>query len=182
MQEIIKNTDSLMAKTIESLKRDLSGISTGRATPTLLEVVKVESYGSMMPLNRVANISATDSSTLIVQPWDKTLTHAIEKAIQNANLGFNPQVEGLNIRVVVPRLSEERRKELGKLAKKYGEEKKVSIRNERKDANEAFKKMKGTVSDDQIKQSENEIQKLTDKYNAEIDKLVEEKSKALMNN
>ena len=180
METIVKNTETLMVKTIESLKKDLMGINTGRANPALLDGVKVESYGSLTPLNRVANISASDATTLLVQVYDKSLIHSVEKAIQLADLGMTPQTDGSLIRLNIPKLTEERRKELAKLVKKYGDDRKVSIRNIRKDGNEEAKKLKGTISEDQIKKAENDIQKLTDKYNAEIDKLVDEKSKSLL--
>jgi ribosome recycling factor len=180
MNEIVNNLEISMQKTIEALRKDLASVSTGRATPSLLDSIKVESYGSMVLLKNVSNITVSDPTTLFVQIWDKNMISAVEKAIQNANLGFNPQVDGNGLRISVPKLSEERRKDLCKVVKKYGEDKKVSLRNSRKDANEETKKLKGTVSEDQIKQMENDIQKTTDKYNAEIDKLVEEKSKLLL--
>ena len=180
MEAIIKNTETLMVKAIDSLKKDLMGINTGRANPALLDGVKVESYGSLTPLNRVANISASDATTLLVQVYDKSLIHSVEKAIQLADLGMTPQTDGSLIRLNIPKLTEERRKELAKLVKKYGDDRKVSIRNIRKDGNEEAKKLKGTISEDQIKKAENDIQKLTDKYNTEIDKLVDEKSKSLL--
>lgn len=180
MNEIVKKTENLMLQTIEVLKKDLSSVSTGRATPSLLDAVRVESYGNVMSLNKVANVSVADLSTLVIQAWDKGTVSNIEKAIQNANLGFNPQTEGMTIRINVPKLSEERRKEMCKIVKKYGDDKKVSIKNKRKEANEELKKMKGTISDDQIKKIENDVQKLTDKFNLDIDKLVEEKTKLLL--
>ena len=141
MQEILTNTESLMIKAIESLKRDLGTVSTGRANPNLLDTVKVESYGSYMPLKQVANVSVSDSSTIVVQAWDKSTVPHIEKAIIAANLGLNPMADGMTIRINIPKLSEERRKELCKVVKRYGEDKKIAIRNARKDGLEAIKKI-----------------------------------------
>jgi ribosome recycling factor len=179
--EIVNSLEGSMQKTIDALKKDLSTISTGRATPSLLDSIKVESYGgTMVLLKNISNVTVSDPTTLFVQIWDKNMLSPAEKAIQNANLGFNPQIDGNGLRISVPKLSEERRKELCKIVKKYGEDKKVSLRNLRKEANEEAKKLKGTVSEDEIKQIENDVQKTTDKYNQEIDKLTDEKSKILL--
>lgn len=169
-----------MRRTIESLKKDLDTVSVGRAVPSLLDSIKVDSYGSITPLNRISNITVADSNVLFVQVWDRGLLSVVEKAIQNANLGFNPQVEANGIRIIVPKLSEERRKELCKIVKRYGEDKKISLRNERKNANESLKKLKGTISEDQIKECENRVQKITDRYSQKVDEMAEEKNKLLM--
>jgi ribosome recycling factor len=180
VQEIIKNTEILMQRAVESLKRDLTTISTGRATPTLLDTVKVDSYGSYLPLNQVSNISVSDASTLFIQVWDKSLVSAVEKGIIAANLGFNPMVDGMSIRINVPKLSEERRKEMCKTAKRYGEDKKVVVRNIRKDSLEQVKKIKKDFSEDLVKDTENDIQNLTDKSCKIMDDLVSAKEKDLM--
>jgi ribosome recycling factor len=180
VHEIAVNLENSMKKTMEALRKDLNSVSVGRAAPSLLDSVKVDSYGSSVSLNKVSNITAVDSATLFVQVWDKNMLSLVEKAIQNANLGLNPQIDGNGIRINIPKLSEERRKELCKIVKKYGEDKKISIRNERKDANEELKKIAKTIPEDQKKRIENDIQKVTDKYNLEVDKMVEEKNKLLL--
>ena len=169
-----------MNKAIQSLKHDLNSVSTGRATPSLLDTVKVESYGSFMPLNQISNISIPDASTISIQPWDKSMVSPIEKAIIAANLGFTPKVDGLIIRINVPRLTEERRKELSKLVKKYGEDKKVSIRNDRRDALDEIKKKKDEFSEDDVKKFNDKIQTLTDDFIKKIDVMVLEKEKEIM--
>lgn len=180
MQEILHNTENLMIKAIDSLKRDLGTVSTGRANPNLLDTVKVESYGSYMPLKQVANVSVSDSSTIIVQAWDKSTVSHIEKAIIAANLGLNPMVDGMTIRINIPKLSEERRKELCKVVKRYGEDKKVAIRNARKDGLESIKKIAKEHSEDLVKDTEKEVQNLTDKYCKNVDDLVAIKEKDLL--
>ncbi|MBO4956687.1 MAG: ribosome recycling factor [Rickettsiales bacterium] len=180
MQEILTNTESLMIKAIESLKRDLGTVSTGRANPNLLDTVKVESYGSYMPLKQVANVSVSDSSTIVVQAWDKSTVPHIEKAIIAANLGLNPMADGMTIRINIPKLSEERRKELCKVVKRYGEDKKIAIRNARKDGLEAIKKIAKEHSEDLVKDTEKEVQNLTDKYCKNVDDLVTIKEKDLL--
>jgi ribosome recycling factor len=141
-----------MEDTIGFLKKDLDSISTGRANPALLDPVKVEAYGNFVSLSQVASISAADSAMIVVQVWDKGMIKNVEKAIINSNLGFNPQIDGQNIRISIPKLSEERRHELVKLAKKYGEDKKIIIRNNRRDILDEFKKREKElgVSKDQI--------------------------------
>lgn len=180
MQEILHNTENLMIKAIDSLKRDLGTVSTGRANPNLLDTVKVESYGSYMPLKQVANVSVSDSSTIVVQAWDKSTVSHIEKAIIAANLGLNPMVDGMTIRINIPKLSEERRKELCKVVKRYGEDKKVAIRNARKDGLESIKKIAKEHSEDLVKDTEKEVQNLTDKYCKNVDDLVAIKEKDLL--
>lgn len=180
MQEILTNTENLMIKAIESLKRDLGTVSTGRANPNLLDTVKVESYGSYMPLKQVASVSVSDSSTIVVQAWDKSTVSHIEKAIIAANLGLNPMVDGMTIRINIPKLSEERRKELCKVVKRYGEDKKIAIRNARKEGLENIKKIAKEHSEDLVKDTEKEVQNLTDKYCKNVDDLVAIKEKDLL--
>jgi ribosome recycling factor len=180
MQDILDNTDAAMQKSLEFLRKDLGTINTGRAMPSLLDAVRVECYGNYMQLSKVASISAIDSLTLSVQVWDKSMLSSVEKAILAANLGFNPLVDGNSIKINVPKLSEERRKELCKTAKKYGEDGKVSIRNIRKDSLDKIKKIKNGFGEDLVKDYEKKIQNLTDKYVKEIDSLVSAKEKILL--
>ncbi len=181
MQEILQKAEDLMQKAAESLHKDLATISTGRANPSLLDPVRVESYGgAIVPLKQVANVSATDSSTLFIQIWDKGLVTKVEKGITAANLGLNPIVDGMGIRINIPKLSEERRKEMCKIAKKYGEDKKIAIRNIRKDSLESIKKIKKEFSEDLVKDTEKEVQNLTDKYCKNCDDAVEAKEKELL--
>lgn len=180
MEENILKTQQAMEKTILALKKDLSSVNTGRATPDLLNTVRVECYGNISPINQVSNISVPESNCLTVQVWDKSIVKAVEKAILEANLGFVPKVEGTTLRINIPRLTEERRKELCKLIKKYGEEKKVSIRNTRRDSLDEIKREKSNYSEDEIKRHSNEVQELTDKFVKEIDELVAEKEKDVM--
>lgn len=169
-----------MEKAIQSFKKDLNSVSTGRATPNLLDTIRVESYGNFMPLNQISNISIPDASTLSIQPWDKSMVSHIEKAISAANLGFTPKVDGTIIRINIPRLTEERRRELSKLVKKYGEDKKVSIRNDRRDALDEVKRKKDEFSEDDVKRFSDKIQTLTDDFIKKIDSMVSEKETEIM--
>ncbi|MFT6106953.1 MAG: ribosome recycling factor [Rickettsiales bacterium] len=173
-----KKMDDIMS----FLKRDLDSISTGRANPALLDTVRVEAYGDFMPLLQVASISVPDSSTIAVQAWSKDMVKPIEKAITNANLGFNPMADGQVLRIAIPKLSEERRRDLVKLAKKYGEDKKVAVRNSRRDALDDFKKQEKELgaSKDDSHSFADIIQKLTDEYVKNIDDAVSSKEKDLM--
>jgi ribosome recycling factor len=171
-----------MEDVMSFLKRDLDSISTGRATPALLDSVKVEAYGSFMPLSQVASVSVADASTIAVQAWDKAMVKLIEKGIINANLGFNPMTDGQLIRIIIPKLSEERRRDLVKLAKKYGEDKKVAVRNCRRDILDDFKKNEKEIgaSKDQIHSFNDVVQKITDDFIKKIDDAVILKEKELM--
>lgn len=180
MESIYSKTQIAMEKAIQALKKDLNSVSTGRATPNLLDAVRVEAYGNFSPLNQVANVSVPDSSTISIQAWDKSMVSAIEKAIVAANLGFTPRVDGTIIRINVPKLTEERRKELVKLVKKYAEEKKISIRNDRRDALDEAKKRKDEFSEDEMKRFSDKIQKLTDEFIKKIDDLITDKEKDIM--
>lgn len=179
LDQFYSTAEKKMDSTIDALKRDLGSISTGRATPNLLDPVKVEVYGSHMPLSQMATISTPDATTISIQVWDKGNVNAVEKAIVNANLGFNPRVDGTLMRIQVPGLTEERRREFTKLAKKYGEDKKVSIRNARREAIDSAKKADG-ISEDEVKGFEGKIQKLTDEFVKKIDDLVSKKEKDIM--
>ena len=171
-----------MQGAVESLKGDLAGLRTGRANTSLLDPVVVEVYGSMMPLNQVATVSAPEPRMLSVQVWDKSNVSAVEKGIAHANLGLNPMQDGQTLRIPMPDLTEERRKELAKVADKYGESAKIAIRNVRRDGMEALKEdeKKKDISEDDRKRSEDEVQKLTDKYVADTDTAVEQKKKEIL--
>ncbi|WP_431735289.1 ribosome recycling factor [Cellulosispirillum alkaliphilum] len=171
-----------MEKSLESLKRDFSRIRTGRATPALLDGVMVDYYGSPAPINQVANISVPDARMIFVQPWEKSMLQAIEKAIQTSDLGLNPQNDGNKISLPIPPLSEERRKDLYKNCKKIAEECKVAVRNVRRDGNEKLKKSEKNkeITQDEEKKGLEEIQKLTDKYIKNIDDLLANKEKEIM--
>ena len=171
-----------MKGAVEALKSDLGGLRTGRANTSLLDPVVCEVYGAMMPLNQVATVSAPEPRMLSVQVWDRSNLTAVEKGIAKANLGLNPMIDGQTIRLPLPDLTEERRKELAKLAGQYAEKAKVAIRNVRRDANEALKEdeKKKDISEDERKRAEDEVQKLTDKYVAETDSAAEAKEKEIM--
>lgn len=180
--DIKKNVESKMDQSIEALKNNLSKIRTGRANPALLDAVQVEYYGSMVPLSQVANVALLDARTISVQPWEKGLGAKIEKAIRESDLGLNPASMGDLIRVPMPPMSEERRKEMTKLVRNEGEASKVAVRNLRRDANESVKKLvkDKTASEDDQKRAETDIQKLTDKHVVHIDQLVASKEQEVM--
>jgi ribosome recycling factor len=182
IKDILKQTEEKMHKAIEVVRHELAKIRTGKATTALLDTVKVDYYGSPMSLNQVANISVHDVHTLAVQPWDKSMLHPIEKAIQTANLGLNPMSDGTIVRVPIPPLNEERRKELVKLVKKFAEEGKVSIRNVRRDAIEHLKHSEKAehLSEDERKRGETEVQKMTDKSIKDVDGVVALKEKEIL--
>ncbi len=180
--DIKKTTQTKMDQSIEALKNNLGRVRTGRANPQLLDTIHVEYYGSMVPLSQVANVTLLDSRTISVQPWEKNLSAKIEKAIRESDLGLNPASMGDLIRVPMPPMSEERRKEMTKLARTEGENAKIAIRNLRRDANEGVKKLvkDKEASEDDQKRSEAEVQKLTDKHIADIDTLVAAKEQEIM--
>lgn len=182
IENVNSETTQKMNKTIDSLKKDLARIRTGRASPALLDGISVDYYGSPMPVSQVATISVPDARMIMVQPWEKNMLQPIEKAIQASDLGLNPQNDGNIIRLPIPPLSEERRRDLFKNCKKIGEDSKVAIRNVRRDANEKFKKMEKDkeVTQDESKKGLDEIQKLTDKYIKMIDDLLVAKEKEIM--
>lgn len=175
--DIKKTAETKMAKSVESLKGELQKIRTGRAHPGILDQVHVEYYGSMVPLSQVANLSLLDARTISVQPWEKGMGAKIEKAIRESDLGLNPASQGDLIRVPMPALTEERRKELTKVARGEGEDAKVAVRNLRRDANEHLKKLlkDKTITEDDERRAQDDIQKLTDRTIAEIDKTVQAK-------
>lgn len=177
LEDIKPNAERKMGQSIESFKSALQRVRTGRANPQLLDVVHVDYYGSMLPLSQVANLSLLDARTIGVAPWEKGMAPKIEKAIRDSDLGLNPASQGDLIRVPMPAMTEERRKELTKVVRSEGEDAKIAIRNLRRDANEAVKRLvkdKLASEDDERRQAD-DIQKLTDKFIAEVDKLVESK-------
>jgi ribosome recycling factor len=182
VDDIKKRTIERMQKSIESLKHELSKIRTGRAHPSLLEHVKVDYYGSEVPISQVANVVIEDSRTLAVSPWEKNMVQAVDKAIRASDLGLNPATTGLVIRVPMPPLTEQRRKELIKVVRHEGENGKVAIRNIRRDANAEIKVAlkEKQISEDQERRTEEQIQKLTDQSIKDIDALLEEKETDLM--
>jgi ribosome recycling factor len=182
VNQIKKATEEKMKKSVEALKTDLAKVRTGRAHTGLLDHVKVDYYGNETPLNQVANITLVDSRTIGVQPWEKKMAPAIEKAIRDADLGLNPATQGDVVRVPMPPLTEERRKELIKVVKHEGENAKVAIRNLRRDANHHLKELlkNKAIPEDQERRTQDEVQKLTDRYVAEVDKLLHQKEADLM--
>lgn len=182
IDDIKKTMEGKMDQSIESFKTNLTKIRTGRANPAILDTVHVDYYGSMVPLSQVANLSLIDSRTISVQPWEKSMSAKIEKAIRESDLGLNPSSMGELIRVPLPAMSEERRKELTKVVRAEGEGAKVAIRNLRRDANEAVKRLvkDKLASEDDQKRSEADIQKVTDRHIADVDRLVASKEQDIM--
>ena len=180
--DIKKSSDQRMQKSIETLKADLSKVRTGRAHTGILDHVQVDYYGTPTHITQVANVTLIDARTIGVQPWEKKMLSAIEKAIRDADLGLNPSSQGDLIRVPTPPLTEERRKEMVKLVKTEGESAKIAIRNIRRDSNESLKKMlkENECSEDDERRAQDDIQKLTDKFVAEVDKLLAEKEKEVL--
>jgi ribosome recycling factor len=182
LAEIKKTAEQKMHQSLESLKNNLAKVRTGRANPALLDTVQVEYYGSMVPMSQVANLTLLDARTIGVAPWEKGMGAKIEKAIRESDLGLNPASQGDLIRVPIPAMTEERRKELTKVVKGEGEQSKIAIRNLRRDANEHVKKLvkDKLASEDDERRSQEEIQKLTDKMIAEVDKIVAAKEQEIM--
>jgi ribosome recycling factor len=182
MADIKKQAADKMAKSIETLKLNLAKVRTGRAHTGLLDHLRVDYYGTPTPINQVANVTLVDARTIGVQPYEKKMVQAVERAIRDSDLGVNPATSGDMIRVPMPALTEERRRDLTKLVKHEGEEAKVAVRNVRRDANTHLKEMlkKHDVPEDEEKRAQDEVQKLTDKAVADIDRMVAEKEKELM--
>ncbi len=180
--ELRKTTEQKMQKSLEALKSDLGKIRTGRAHTGILDHVQVDYYGSMVPINQVANLTLIDARTIGVQAWEKPMIGKVERAIRDADLGLNPATQGDMIRVPMPALTEERRRELIKVVKHEGENAKIAVRNLRRDANAHLKESlkKKEVSEDDERRAQEDIQKLTDRFVAEIDKVLTEKEKDLM--
>lgn len=182
MKEVQNKLQQQMDKTIDALKHEFSTIRAGRANAQMLDKIRVDYYGTPTPINQVGSISVPEPRTLMINPWDKSAMKEIEKAIRNSDLGFNPTNDGEVIRISVPALTEERRKELCKQAKKAAEEFKVRLRNERRDANDKLKKLEkdGEMTEDELKKAQDNVQKMTDKYVKEIDTLLDAKEKDIM--
>jgi ribosome recycling factor len=180
--DIKKAANERMQKSIESLKVSLAKIRTGRAHTGLLDHIHVDYYGSMVPLSNVANVNLADARTITVQPWEKKMVQVVEKAIRESDLGLNPATQGDLIRVPMPALTEERRKELTKVVRSEGEDAKIAVRNVRRDANEQLKKLvkDKLASEDDERRAQDEIQKLTDKFIADVDRMVADKEKEIM--
>ena len=182
LENIKKQSAEKMEKAIQVLKKDLASLRAGRATPALLEKVTVSYYGSEMPVNQLASISAPEPRLLVIQPWDKSALTEIERAILKSELGLTPTNDGNVIRITIPALTEERRAEFVKVVKKSGEDSKVAIRNIRRDANEEIKKLgkNGEISEDEVRRGQDEIQKLTDGYIQKVDEVIGAKEKEIM--
>lgn len=180
--DIRKSADSRMTKSLDTLKSNLSKLRTGRAHPSVLDHVQVEYYGSPVPVGQVANLTLVDARTISVQPYEKTMLAPIEKAIRESDLGLNPMSLGDTIRVPMPALTEERRRDLTKVARGEGEDAKVAVRNLRREANDALKKLvkDKEISEDDERRAQDDVQKLTDRYVADIDKLVTQKEAEIM--
>ncbi len=181
MDERMKPYEEKMTKSLGNLREEYASIRAGRANPHLLDKITVDYYGTPTPLQQVANVSVPEARMIQIQPWEASLVKDIERAILASDLGLTPSNDGKIIRLVFPELTEERRKELVKDIKKKGENAKVAVRNIRRDGNDAIKKLKGSdVSEDEIKQLEDKMQKMTDKFIAEVDSAIEEKSKEIL--
>ena len=181
-QEVIQQTEHKMGVTVEKLREDFTRIRTGRASTGLLDKIKVDYYGCPTPINQVAQVGVGDAHTLTVQPWEKNMVKVVEKAIRDSDLGLNPATSGDVIRIPLPPLTEERRRELSKIVKGFGEDAKVAVRNLRRDANGQIERLEKDkeISEDDQRHLETDIQKLTDRYVAEIDKVITEKEKEIM--
>lgn len=181
-KELYKPIEEKMKKTIHVLKDNLAGIRAGRANPAILDKIAIEYYGAPTPIQQIASVSVPEARVIVIQPWEAKLLKDIEKEIQKSDIGINPNNDGKVIRLVFPALTEERRKELTKQAKKEGEESKVAIRSIRRDSIESMKSKKkaGEITEDDLKDAEKDIQNLTDKYIADIDRIVEAKDKEIM--
>lgn len=182
IKSIVQKSEEKMGKTISVLKSDLSTMRAGRANPTMLDRIQVDYYGSKCPLSQVANISAPEPRVLVISPWERTLIKEIEKAILTSDLGINPSNDGSVIRLVVPELTEETRKKLVKTVKKAGEDAKIALRAIRRDANEKIKVLKkdGEITEDELKNAEDKVQKVIDSFVREVDTLILAKEKEIM--
>lgn len=182
MEKVLKDAKTRMDKSIETLRSELAKIRSGKATTALLDGIKVDYYGAMTPINQVGNLTVLDAHTLSFTPWDKSMLMAVDKAILEANIGLNPISDGTNLKIPIPPLNEERRKELVKLTKRFGEDTKVAIRNIRRDANEHLKRenKEKKISEDELKDAENKVQKMTDEHIRIIDEILKHKEKEIM--
>ena len=182
VSDVLKQTEEKMEKAIQNLKKEFANVRTGRANPLILEKVSVEYYGVPTPLRQVSNVSVQDGQTLVIAPFDKNLVHEIEKAITKSDIGITPNSDGTCVRLTFPPLTEERRKELSKSVKKMAEDAKIAIRNIRRDGVDEVKKLEKTesLSEDDVKNNQNEVQKITDKYTKIIDSLAQEKEQEVL--
>ena len=182
MASVIKQTEEKMKKSLSALEEEFNTLRTGRASPALFDKIRVEYYGNPTPINQVATISVPEARLVVIQPWDKSVIGEIEKAIQKSELSVNPSNDGKVIRINIPPLTEERRKEYVKIAKNMAEQSRVSIRNVRRDANDELKKSQkdGEISEDDLKRAEDEVQKLTDKYVEEVNTMLEAKESEIL--
>jgi len=182
LKEVVKKTEETMKHSIEHLQQELGGIRTGKANPALLDSIKVNYFGQQVPLKQVASIAAPDARLITVQPWDRSIIGEIEKAILASELGLNPQSDSTLIRLPIPQLTEERRRDLAKVVKRLGEDTKVTIRNIRRDANERIRKLEKEheIGEDAMRANQEEIQKLTDRYIVRVDEVVSVKEKEIM--
>jgi len=182
MKEIVKDAAHRMDKSIEALRHELATIRTGKATTALLDGVKVDYYGTMTPISQVGNLTVLDVHTLAFTPWDKSMLQSVDRAIREANIGFNPMNDGTNLKIPIPPLTEERRKDMVKLIKRFGEDTKIAVRNVRRDANEHLKKAQKDkkISEDEQKEGEDKVQKLTNEHTAIVDEILKHKEKEIM--
>jgi ribosome recycling factor len=182
MKQIITDAKSRMDKSLEALRAELSKIRSGKATTALLDGIRVDYYGTMTPINQVGNLSVLDAHALSFTPWDKTMLAIVDKAILEANIGLNPVSDGTNLRIPIPPLNEERRRELVKLVRKFGEDAKIAVRNIRRDANEHLKReqKEKNLSEDELKSSEDQIQKLTDEHTKLVDEILKHKEAEIL--
>jgi ribosome recycling factor len=179
---ILKDARNRMDKTIEAFRNEIAKVRTGKATTALLDGIKVDYYGTLSPLTQVGNVSVLDAHTISVTPWDKSMVQAVDKAILSADLGLNPISDGTNLKIPIPPLNEERRRELLKLVKKFGEEAKIALRNVRRDANDHLKRQEKEkkLTEDQLKDAEKETQKMTDEHITKIDEMIKHKEKEIL--
>lgn len=182
MKETLNTASGKMQKTLDSLAREFAAVRAGRANPEVLNKVQAEYWGAMTPVNQMASVSVTEARTLLIQPYDASALKSIEKAILTSDIGITPQNDGKSLRLVFPQLTEERRKELCKNIKKYGEEAKVSVRSVRRDTMDKFKTMKknSEITEDDMKQCEKDLQKIVDRFCEDIDKMVADKEKEIL--
>jgi len=182
LKEVLKNTEETMDHAIEHLQHDLSGIRTGKANPALLDSIRVDYFGQQVPLKQVASIAVPDPRLITIQPWDKSVIGEIEKAILGSELGLNPQSDGVIVRLPIPQLTEERRKDLVKVVKRLGEDAKVALRNIRRNANDDIKKLEKShdIGEDEMHSNQDEIQKLTDNFVKQVEEIMSAKEKEVL--
>jgi len=182
LDRLIKQAEEKMRRSVEAISGDFAGVRTGRATPTLLDRLRVEYYGSEVPVNQVANISIPESRLIVIAPWDKSVIPAIEKAILTSDLNLTPNSDGQVVRITIPPLTEERRQELSKLVQKMAEDGRIAVRNVRRDTNSAIESMekKEHLSEDEVRRGKQEVQELTDKYIEQIDEALKVKVEEIM--